>query len=171
MSGLQVSNANQWLIIGRRKVGIQLRQTVHQVGHHHSAICTIVRKYQLSNDVKYRSRSEGPRKTSVQKDNAPRRMIRRKYFTHSSVLKRKCLPNILLSTRIVRNRLKSFGYHARKPIKWHVLTSKQKAIRIQWCQVMLEPSLSMKCSSIGRQSLFAKYHMYRWMNTCVTATT
>lgn len=52
MSHPQVSDTIQWQIIGMREAGIPLSQIGHQVGHYHSTISRIVRKYQLTNASK-----------------------------------------------------------------------------------------------------------------------
>ena len=44
------------------------------------------------------------------------------------------LPNRRLSTKTVRNRLRSAGYNARRPIRRSMHTTSHKAGRLFWCQ-------------------------------------
>lgn len=72
----QVSNAFRWQITGMREVDMLLRQIDHQLiqvsqeGHIYLTFCSIVRKYQSTNDVKDRATSAKPCKISFWKDNA-----------------------------------------------------------------------------------------------------
>jgi hypothetical protein len=75
-----------------------------------------VRKHIQTNNVKDLPRSGRPRVTSDRDDRALQRLVRRMPFATSLVLKHWLL-NRHLSTRTVRNRLKSAGLKSRRVIK------------------------------------------------------
>ena len=55
-------------------------------------------------------------------------------FSSSLDVKPRRLPNRPLSTRTVFNRLRASGYRAGRSVKRLMLTSGQKAARLDWCQ-------------------------------------
>ena len=131
----QLSNAVRWQIIGMREAGMSLRQIAQRVGHHHSfTVSRIFNKHWLTIDVKDRPRPGRSRITSWREDNAIGRLVRRNPFANSTVLKWQWLPHRLLSTRTVRNCLKSVGYRLRRPVKRCLLTQTHQAFRVQWWQ-------------------------------------
>ena len=69
-----------------------------------------------------------PRVTSDRDDRALQRLIRRMPFATSPVPKQHWLPNRRLSTRTVRNRLKS-----RRVIKRPLLADRHRRTRLAWC--------------------------------------
>jgi hypothetical protein len=71
-----------------------------------------------------------PRVTSDRDDRALQRLVRRIPFATSSVL---WLPNRRLSTRTVRNRLKSEGLKSRRVIKRPLLANRHRRSRLAWC--------------------------------------
>ena len=86
-----------------------------------------------TNNVKDLPRSGRPRVTSDRDDRALQRLVRRMAFATSPVLKQHWLPNICLSTRIVRNRLKSAGLKSRRVIKRPLLADRHRRTRLAWC--------------------------------------
>jgi hypothetical protein len=76
-----------------------------------------VRKHTQTNNVKDFPRSGRPRVTSDRDDRSLQRLVRGMPFVTSPVLKQHWLPNRRLSTRTVRNRLKSAGLKSRRVIK------------------------------------------------------
>lgn len=130
----QLSTALRWQIIGLRAAGMSLRQIGRNVGHHYSTISRIVNKKQTTNDVKDLARSGRPPLTSDRENRALGRLVRRTPFANSTVLKSEWLPYRRLSNRTVRNRLKSVGYSARRPVRRILLTNRHKAARMQWCR-------------------------------------
>ena len=77
------------------------------MGYHYTVVSRLVRKHIQTNNVKDLPRSGRPRVTSNLDDRALQRLVRRMPFATSPVLKQHWLPNRRLSTRTVRNRLKS----------------------------------------------------------------
>ena len=71
--------------------------------------------------------------TSNRDDRALQRLVRRMPFATSPVLKQHCLPNRCLSTRTVRNRLKSEGLKSRRVIKRPLLADRHRRSRLAWC--------------------------------------
>jgi hypothetical protein len=61
------------------------------------------------------------------------RLVRRIPFATSPVLKQHWLPNRRLSTRTVRNRLKSAGLKSRRVIKRPLLADQHRRSRLAWC--------------------------------------
>ena len=80
-----------------------------QMGYHYTVVSGLVRKHTQTNNVKDLPRFDRPRVTSDRDDMALQRLVRWMPFATSPVLKQHWLPNRRLSTRTVRNRLKSAG--------------------------------------------------------------
>ena len=76
---------------------------------YYTVVSRLVRKHTQTNNVKDLPRSGRPRVISDHDDSALQRLVRRMPFATSPVLKQHWLPNRRLSTRTVRNRLKSAG--------------------------------------------------------------
>ncbi|XP_041361938.1 uncharacterized protein LOC121377907 [Gigantopelta aegis] len=152
----QLSDAVRWQVIGMRNAGMSLRAIARNVGHHASTISRLVRKHQQTNDVKDLNHSGRPRVTSHREDTALLRLTRIHPFMRSGVLKREWLPNRRLSDRMVRNRLKTAGYRARRPVRRPLLTRAHIAARLAWCQRRrpLEFSIMAENTLVGRESIF-----------------
>ena len=82
------------------------------------------------NTVNELPRSGRPHVTSQCEDRALHRLVRRMPFANSPVLKKKGLPNRLLSARAARNRLKS-----KAVIKRTILSDRHQRLRLSWCLV------------------------------------
>jgi hypothetical protein len=85
--------------------------------------------------VKDLPRSGRPRITSDRDDRALQRLVRRMPFATRPVLKQHWLPNRRMSTRTVRNRLKSAGLKSRRVIKRSLLADRHRRSRLAWCLV------------------------------------
>jgi hypothetical protein len=81
----------------------------------------------------YHAYWEWIRVTSDRDDRSLQRLIRRMPFATSPVLKQHWLPNRRLSTRTVRNRLKSAGLKSRRVIKRSLLADRHRRSRSAWC--------------------------------------
>jgi transposase len=97
--------------------GMSFKAIGRQMGYHYTVVSRLVRKHTQTNNVKDLPRSGRPRVTSDRDDRALQRLVRRMPFATSPVLKQQWLPNRRLSTRTVRNRLKSAGLKSRRVIK------------------------------------------------------
>ena len=93
----------------------------------------LLRKHTQTNNVKDLPRSGKPRVTSDRDDRALQRLVRRMPFATSPVFKQHRLPNKRLSTRTVRNRLKSAGLKSRRVIKRPLLADRHRRTRLAWC--------------------------------------
>ena len=89
--------------------GMSFKAIGCQMGYHYTVVNRLVRKRTQTNNVKDLSRSGRLRVTSDRDDRALQHLVRRMSFATSPVLKQHWLPNIRLSTRTDRNRLKSAG--------------------------------------------------------------
>ena len=83
--------------------GVSFKAIGRQMGYHYAVVSRLVRKHTQTNNVKDLPRSGKPRVTSDRGDRALQRLVRRMPFATSPVLKQR------LSTRTIRNRLKSAG--------------------------------------------------------------
>jgi hypothetical protein len=92
-----------------------------------------VRKNAQVNNVKNLPRYGRPRVTSDRDDRESQRLVRRMPFATGPVLKQHWLPNRRLSTRTVRNRLKSAGLKSRRVIKRPLLVDRNQRSRLAWC--------------------------------------
>ena len=84
------------------------------------------------NNVKDLPRSGRLRVTSDRDDRVLQRLVRRMPFATSSLLKQHW-PNRRLSTRTVRNRLKSAILKSRRVIKRPLLAHRHRRTRLAWC--------------------------------------
>jgi hypothetical protein len=103
------------------------------LGYHYSVVSRLVRKHTQTNSVKDSLRSGRTRVTSDRDNRALQRLVRRMPFTTSPVLKQHWLPNKRLSTRTVRNRLKSEGLKSRRVIKRPLLSDRHRRSHLGWC--------------------------------------
>ena len=103
------------------------------MGYHYTVVSRLVRKHTQTNKVKDLPRSGRPRVTSDRDDRALQRLVRRMPFATSPILKQHWLPNRRLSTRTVRNRLKSAGPKSRRVIKPPLLVDRPRRSRLARC--------------------------------------
>ena len=101
----QISEAQIWQLIGMHTTGMSFKSIGCQMGYHYTVVSRLVRKRTQTNNVKDLPRSGRPRVISDRDDRALQRMVRRMPFATS--------PNRRLSTRTVRNRLKSARLESR----------------------------------------------------------
>ena len=104
-----------------------------QMGYHYTVVSRLVRKHTETNNVKDLPRSGRPRVTSDRVDRALQRLVRRMPFATSPVLKQHWLSNRRLSTRTVRNRLKSAELKSRGVITRPLLADSHRRTRLAWC--------------------------------------
>ena len=113
----RISEAQRWQIIGIHTTWMFFKAIGHQMGYHYYVVSRLVRKHTQTNKVKNLPRSDRSRVKSDRDDMALQRLVRRLPFGTSPVLKQQWLPNRRLSTRSVRNHLKSAGFMSRRVIK------------------------------------------------------
>jgi transposase len=113
----------RWQIIGMHTTGMSFKAIGRQMGYHYIVVSRLVRKHTQTNNVKDLSRSGRPRVTSDRDDWALQHLVRRMPFATSPILKQHWLLNRRLSTRTVRNRLKSEGHKSRRAIKRPLLAA------------------------------------------------
>jgi transposase len=129
----RISEAQRWQIIGMHSTGMSLKAIGRHMGYHYTVVSRLVRKYTQTNNVKDLPRFGRPRVTSDRDDRALQRLVRRMPFATSHVLKQHWLPNRRLSTRTVRNRLKSAGLKSRRVIKRPLLADRHRRTCLAWC--------------------------------------
>ena len=103
------------------------------MGYYYTVVSRLVRKHTQTNNVKDLPRSGRRRVTSDRDERALQRLVRRMSFATSSILKQHWLPNRRLSTRTVRNRLKSAGLKSRRVIKRSLVADRHRPTRLAWC--------------------------------------
>jgi transposase len=103
----RISEAQIWQIIGMHTTGMSFKAIGRKMGYHYTVVSRLVTKHTHPNNVKDMPRSSRPRVISDHDDRA----------LQCLVLKQHWLPNRGLSTRTVRNRLKSAGSKSRRVIK------------------------------------------------------
>ena len=113
--------------------GMSFKVIGRQMGYQYAVASPLVRKHTQTNNVKDLPRSGRPRVASDRDDRALQRLVRRMPFATSPVLKQHWLPNRCLSTRTVRNRLKSAGLKSRRVIKRPLLSDRHRRSRLPWC--------------------------------------
>ena len=129
----RISEAQRWQIIGMHTTGMFFKAIGRQVGYHYAVVSRLMRKHTQTNNVKDLSRSGRPQETSDGDDRALQRLFRRMPFATSPVLKQHWLPNRRLSTRTVRNRMKSAGCKSRRVTKRPLLADRHRRTRLAWC--------------------------------------
>jgi transposase len=133
MVGRRISEAQRWQIIGMHTTGMSFKAIGSQMGYRYTVVSRLVRTHTQTNNVKDLPRSGRPRATSDRDDRALQRMVRRMPFATILVLKQHWLPNGRLSTRTVRNRLKSAGLKSRRVNKRPLLADRHRRTRLAWC--------------------------------------
>ena len=121
MVRMRISEAQRWQIISMHTRGMSFKAIGRQMGYHYAVVSRLVRKLTQTNNVKDLPRSGRSRVTSDRDDRALQRLVRRMPFATNPVLKQHWLPNRRLSTRTVRNRLKSARHKSRRVIKHPLL--------------------------------------------------
>ncbi|XP_071137044.1 uncharacterized protein [Mytilus edulis] len=129
----RISEAQRWQIIGMRTSGLSYKAIGRQMGYHFTVVSKLVRKHIQTKNVKDLPRSGRPLVTSQREDRALQCLIRRMSFATSPVLKREWLPHSQLSTRTLRNLLKSAGLKSRRVIRRSMLTDRPQQLRLAWC--------------------------------------
>ena len=125
----RISEALRWQIIGMHTTGMSFKAIGRQMGYHYSVVSRLVRKHTQTNNVKDLPRSGRPWVISDRDDRALQHLVRRMPFATSSVLKQHWVPNRRLSTRTVRNCLKSAGLKSRRVIKRPLLADRHRRTR------------------------------------------
>jgi hypothetical protein len=123
----RISEPQRWQIIGMHTTGMSFKAIGRQMGYHSTVVSRPVRKHTQTNNVKDLPRSGRPRVTSDRDDRALQRLVRRMPFAQH------WLPNRHLSTRTVRNRLKSAELKSRRVIKRPLLADRHRRTRLAWC--------------------------------------
>ena len=95
----------------------------------YTVVSRLVRKHTHTNNEKDLPRSGRSRVTSHRENRALQRLVRHMPFATSPVLKQHRLPNIRVSTRTVRNCLKSAGRKSRRIIKRPLLADRHRQTR------------------------------------------
>jgi transposase len=113
MVRMRTSEAQRWQIIGMHTTGMSFKAIGRLMGYHYTVVSRLVSKLTQTNNVKDLPRSGRSRVTSDRDDRALQRLVRRMPFATNPVLKQHWLPNRRLSTRTVRNRLKSARHKSR----------------------------------------------------------
>ena len=90
-------------------------------------------KTHTNHNVKDLPRSGRPRVTTDRDNRALRRLVRRTPFASSPIFKQHWLPNRRMSTKTVRNRLKSAGLKSKRVIKRLLLADRHQRSRLAWC--------------------------------------
>jgi hypothetical protein len=124
----RIAEAQRWQIIGMHTTGMFFKAIGRQMSYHYTVVSRLVRKHTQTNNVKDLPRSGRSRLASDRDDRALQRLVRRMSFATSSVLKQHWLPNRRLSTRTVRNRLKSA-----RVIKRPLLADRHRRSHLAWC--------------------------------------
>ena len=129
----RISEAQRWQIIGMHTTGMSFKVIGRQMGYHYTVVGLLVRKHTQTNNVKDLPRFGRLRVTSDRNNRALQRLVRRMSFATSPLFKQHLLPNRRLSTRTVRNRLKSAGIKSRRVTKSPLLADRHRRSRLAWC--------------------------------------
>lgn len=129
----RLSDGDRWQIIGMINAGMSYSAVGRRLGYNHSVISRLAQKYRQTHHVRDRPRSGRPYVTTAREDRNLLRLVRRFPFATSTFLKRNWLPHRHLSSRTLRNRLRSAGLRSRRVIKRPLLTPVHRRNRLTWC--------------------------------------
>jgi hypothetical protein len=107
-------------------------------------------KTHTNHNVKDLPRSGRPRVTTDRDDRALQRLVRRTPFAISPIFKQHWLPNRRMSTKTVRNRLKSAGLKSKRVIKRLLLADRHQRSRLAWCLARRGWNLGHGARTIGQ---------------------
>lgn len=124
--------------------GLSYKAIGRHMGYHNTVV----------SNVKDLQRSGRPLVTLQREDRALRRLIRRMPLATSHVLKREWLPYRQLSTKTLRNRLKSAGLKSRRVIRRPMFTDRHQQLRLAWCLAYLG---HVRSSGIGSRTTSTKF--------------
>jgi transposase len=113
--------------------GMSFKAIGRQMGYHYTVVSRLVRKHTQINNVKDLPRSGRPRLTSDRDERALQRLVRRMPFATSLILKQHWVSSRRVSTKTVRNHLKSAGLNSRRVIKRPLLADRHRRTRLAWC--------------------------------------
>ena len=145
----RISEAQRWQIISMHTTRMSFKAIERQMGYHYTVVSWLVRKHTQTNNVIDLPRSNRPRVTSDRDDRALQRLVRQMPFATSPVLKQHWLPNRRLSTKTVRNRLKSAGLKSRRVIKRPLLADQHRRSCLAWCLASHEPGFESHIAYLG----------------------
>lgn len=150
----RISEAQRWQIIGMRSSGLSYKAIGRHMGYHNTVVSRLVRKHIQTNNVKDLQRSGRPLVTLQREDRALRRLIRRMPLATSHVLKREWLSYRQLSTKTLRNRLKSAGLKSKRVIRRPMFTDRHQQLHLAWCLAYLG---HVRSSGIGSRTTSTKF--------------
>ena len=146
----RISEAQRWQIIGMHTTGMSSKASGRQMGYHYTVVSRLVRKHTQTNNVKNLPRSDRPRVTSDRDDRELQRLVRRIPFAIRPILKQHWLLNRRMSTRTVRNRLKSAGLKSRRVNKRPLLADRHRRSRLTWRLAQHGWNLRIWCKILGQ---------------------
>jgi transposase len=132
MARRRISEAQRGKIIDMHTTGMSFKAIGRQMGYHYTVVSRLVRKHTQTNNVKDLPRSGRPRLTSDRDERALQRLVRRMPFATSLILKHHWVSNRRVSTKTVRNHLKSAGLNSRRVIKRPLLADRHRRTRLAW---------------------------------------
>ena len=107
----RISEAQRWQIIDMNTTGMSFKAIGRQMGYHYTVVSRLVRKHTQQCE----------------------RLVKIRQTTGNIWSWQHWLPNRRLSTRTVRNRLKSAGLKSRIVIKRPLLADRHRRSRLAWC--------------------------------------
>jgi transposase len=125
----RISKAQRWQIIVMHTTGMSFKAIGRHMGYHYTIVSRLVRKHTQTNKVKDLPRSCRPQVTSDLDDRTLQRLVRWMPFASTPVLEQHWLSNRSLTTRTVRNRLKSAGLKSRRVTKRPLLADRHRRTR------------------------------------------
>ena len=126
----RIAEAQRWQIIGMHTTGLSFKAIGRQMGYHYAVVSRLVRKHTTNQQCERFAKIRQTTGNTCRHDRAFQRLVRRMPFATSLVLKQHWLPNRRLSTRTVRNHLKSAGLKSRRVIKRPLLTDRHRRTRL-----------------------------------------
>ena len=129
----RIAEAQRWQIIGMHTTGLSFKAIGRQMGYHYAVVSRLVRKHTTNQQCERFAKIRQTTGNTCRHDRAFQRLVRRVPFATSLVLKQHWLPNRRLSTRTVRNHLKSARLKSRRFIKRPLLANRYRRSRLAWC--------------------------------------
>ena len=118
--------------IGMLRAGMPIDDVAAHFTVCKKTIQRMVRRYNLTGEVKDRARSGRPRKTTEAEDRRIRTSHLRERTRTATKTAREWMGNMPITRFIVRRRLKCFGISCRRPVKKFGLTAWHRTRRLNW---------------------------------------
>ena len=117
------------------QAGLKQRVVAARINAHESTVSRLAHRYRVTGNVADRPRSGRPRKTDQRTDRwMVTKVLRNRALTSDKIQAELQGQQVTVSSRLVRNRLKTAGLKNRRPFRGIILTPRHRAARLRWAR-------------------------------------